>query len=251
MRIDADCHISSRAAPGEIGVDELVRQLDQLSVDKAITWPMVSYTREIASDNRAIYEGARHYPDRIIPFGGVNPRLGLEQAKDELRRCIEEYGMRGIKLNGARDIYFIDDPRLSLPLVEMIAAAGLVLAVHCGANDYERTHPFRVAKLSARFPALPILIVHMGGAGQPHLHEAVIEFAAQYPSWWLVDSEADYRRVQSAIQRLGASRVCFGSDTPFCQMRYEWALRQVAYQDLSAAERDQIMGGNIARLLGL
>ncbi len=251
MFIDADCHISSRQTSPEIGVAELLRRLDAVGVDKAICWPMVSYTREMASDNAAIAAGQRAHPDRIIPFGGVNPRLGLPEALDELKRCIEVYGMRGIKLNGARDTYAIDDPALAIPLIERIADAGLALAFHCGANDFERTHPFRIANISARFPELPILVVHMGGSGYPSIHDAVIELAAKHPSWWLIDSEADYRKIHKALQVLGAGRVCYGSDTPFCPMRFEWGMRQVVYQDLSDEDRAQVLGGNIARALGL
>jgi len=251
MRIDADCHISSRAPVHGIGVDELLRRLDALGIDRAVCWPMVSYVREIASDNRAIYDGYRAHPERIIPFCGVNPLLGFDQARDELKRCLEEYGVKGVKLNGARDGYYIDDAKLSLPLIEMIAEADVVLAFHCGANDFEKTHPFRIAKISDRFPDLPIMVVHMGGSGHPSLHDAVIEFAAKYPSWYLIDSEADYRKVLLAVQRLGAERVCYGSDSPFCPTRFEYGLRQVWYQDLSEGDRAKVMGGNMARLFGL
>jgi uncharacterized protein len=91
----------------------------------------------------------------------------------------------------------------------------------------------------------------MGGAGNPSLHDAVIELAEQHTQWTLVDSEADYRKVHKALKVLGAGRLCYGSDTPFCPMRYEWGIRQVVYSDLSAAEKALVFGGNMARLLGL
>ncbi len=249
MIIDADCHISARKTGVDNGADELLRQMDALGVDKAVCWPMVSYTHEIAGDNRAIYEGYKAHPDRIIPFGGANPRLGVDQSRDELKRCIEVYGVKGIKLNGARDGYFIDDPALSLPLVELIVAAGLVLAFHLGASDFEKTHPFRVAKISGLYPALPIVLVHMGGSSHPSMHDAVIDLAEKNPQWHLVDSECDYRKIHKALNVLGADRLCYGSDTPFCPMRYEWGIRHVVYQDLGEAEKAHVFGGNIARLL--
>jgi len=251
MRIDADCHLAAPSNSSGIGVDELLKRLDEVGVDCAVTWPMVSYTREIAPDNAAIYAAWRAHPDRIIPFGGVNPLLGIDVAREELRRCIEQYGMRGIKLNGARDGYYIDDPKLAWPLIDMIAEAGLVLAFHCGANDFEKTHPYRVAKISARFPDLRIMLVHMGGSGLPDIADAVADLAASHPTWYLIDSEVEYRKIHRALAQLGPQRICYGSDTPFCPMRFEWGMRQVVYQDLLPAERDLIFGGNMARLLGL
>jgi hypothetical protein len=251
MIIDADTHINGRGTGAGVSMDESLRQMDALGVEAAICWPMVSYEREMALDNKAIALGARQHPDRVLNFGGVNPLTGFEAAKEELKRCIGEYGVKGVKLNGARDGYYIDDPKLSLPLVDMIAEAGIALAFHCGANDFEKTHPFRIAKISEMYPDMPIVVVHMGGSGYPNMCDAVIEYAAQYPNWYLVDSEADYRSVLKALQVLGPDRLCYGSDSPFCPMRFEWGLRHVTYQDLSAADQAKVFGGNIARALGL
>jgi predicted TIM-barrel fold metal-dependent hydrolase len=58
--------------------------------------------------------------------------------------------------------------------------------------------------------------------------------------------------VLKAVRRLGASRVCFGSDTPFSLMHVEVAkYRALLEGEVTAEERDLIMGGNIARLFGL
>lgn len=251
MFIDADCHISSRATDSQGTIHQLLRDLDELGVEKAICWPRVALPREIASDNRAIYEGAKAHPDRIIAFCGVNPCLGPQEAKEELKRCIEVYGVKGVKLNGARDGYYVDDPELSFPLIDMIAGAGLVLALHCGSNDFERTHPFRIAKISDAYPHLPIMVVHMGGSGRPDLHDATIEFAATRHNWYLVDSEADYRKVLKALRVLGPDRILYGSDNPFCPMRFEWGIRQAIYQYLSEADRAKVLGENAARMLGI
>jgi predicted TIM-barrel fold metal-dependent hydrolase len=55
-----------------------------------------------------------------------------------------------------------------------------------------------------------------------------------------------------AIKTLGADRVCFGSDAPFALMHVELAMYRALLQDeVSQAERDLVLGGNIARLFGI
>ena len=77
------------------------------------------------------------------------------------------------------------------------------------------------------------------------------DLAAEHPNWYLIDSEVEYRKIHKALTKLGPERICYGSDTPFCPMRFEWGLRQVVYQDLSPTQQDLVFGGNIARMLGI
>lgn len=250
MTIDADCHLAARSDGFAISADQLVALLDTNSVEKAICWPMAAPMHDITEDNTAIYEGSKRYPERFIPFGGVNPRLGLESALDEITRC-HNFGFRGIKLNGARDGYFVDDPGLSMPIIEKIAGYGMAVAFHCGANDFERTHPYRVAKVAATFPETLVMMVHMGGAGIPSLHAAAVEFAAQHANIVLVDSEAQPNWILKAIKTLGASRVCYGSDAPFQLIHVMLAMHHALLRDCTVDERALVMGGNIQRLLSI
>ena len=166
MIIDADVHISPTPEGGNsITADELLRFMDRAGVDKALTWLQPPYMREIRAANRYVYESVRRYPDRLLGFGWADPHLGLENARDEIRRCVEEYGFYGVKLNGAQNSFYIDDPQLSLPLIEEIATTGRLLAFHIGTDAYEATHPFRLAKIARQFPQTRILMVHMGGVG--------------------------------------------------------------------------------------
>jgi predicted TIM-barrel fold metal-dependent hydrolase len=127
----------------------------------------------------------------------------------------------------------------------------MVLALHVGANDYVRTHPYRAAKIAALFPQLPILMVHMGGVGEPHLHREAIEFAAQHDNLMLNSSHAHAEWVHQAIDTLGAHRVCYASDTPFVDMRFSLALHRTLLQGLPSQAHELVMGGNMRRILQL
>lgn len=77
MIVDADCHISSHKTDNlAIMADELVHQMDQADVDKALIWLKPPYNKDIKTENRAVYEATQKYLDRFLGFGWANPRLG-------------------------------------------------------------------------------------------------------------------------------------------------------------------------------
>ena len=253
MIIDADTHISPTAEDGHaIPYEELLRRMDRSGVDRALVWLRPPYMREISASNQYVYQAVKAHSRRLYGFGWADPHLGLDRAKDEIKRCVDEYGFYGVKLNGAQNSFYIDDPKLSMPLIECIAASGKALAFHVGTDAFEQTHPFRVAKIARKFPELPILMVHMGGVGFADLTNAAIEMAEECPNLTLIGSGVRYEAVFTAIQRLGAQRVCFGSDTPFAFMHVCVAAYHALLNDeISAAEQEMVMGGNIARVLNL
>ena len=129
-----------------------------------------------------------------------------------------------------------------------------ILAFHVGADAYECTHPFRVAKIAAQYPELEILMVHMGGAGLPDLANSAIEIAEKYSNITMIASNVSPKSVLKAIKTLGSERVCFGSDTPFEFMHVELAKIQALIageKNFSSSDKVNILGGNIARIFGL
>jgi predicted TIM-barrel fold metal-dependent hydrolase len=258
MIIDGDVHISPHLGADRIGAEEALRRLDRAGVDRAICWLQPHYTiAEVEQSNAYIHRAMVRHPDRILGFGWANPHLGLDRAKDTIKRCLDEYGFYGIKLNGAQNGYYIDDPVLALPLIEELARAGKPLALHVGSDAFERTHPFRVAKIARQFPELQILLVHMGGAAVPDMSDAVIEFAQQCPNMHLIGSCVYATRVWKAIQALGPKRISYGSDTPFFFAHVEVAKYNAMLDgaildgDLLPEDKHNIMAGNLIRVLDL
>lgn len=251
MIIDADVHISpTNEGRNSIGIEELLRRMDRAKVDKALTWLQPPYMREISDSNKYVYNASKQHPDKIIGFGWADPNLGVEKAKDEAKRCMYEYGFCGVKLNGAQNVFYIDDPKLSIPVIEEVAKAGRILAFHVGADAYEYTHPFRVAKVAKMFPELKILMVHMGGVAFAGISDAAIEIAEPFPNMTLIGSAVRPQCILKAIKVLGAERVCFGSDTPFELMHVEVAKYHAMLNgEFSDENIANIMGGNILRVL--
>ena len=253
MIIDADTHISPTGEDAmAITIDDLLHRMDRAGVDKALTWLRPPYTRKIDESNAYVYQAVKQHPDRILGFGWADPRLGVDKAKDAVKKCVDEYGFYGVKLNGAQNSYYIDHPVLSLPVIEEVAKTGKLLAFHVGTDAYEQTHPFRVGKIAKLYPEVKILMVHMGGVAYADLSNAAIEIAQAHPNLTLIGSAVRAVAVLQAVKTLGATPVCFGSDTPFALMHVEVAKYHALLDgEVTPEEKQRIMAGNIARLMGL
>jgi predicted TIM-barrel fold metal-dependent hydrolase len=251
MIVDADCHISPLREGNNITVDELLRRMDEAGVERALVWLTPPYAREIYSSNEYVYRAARAHPDRLLGFGWADPRLGVDKAKDAVKKCIEEYGFYGVKLNGAQNDFYIDDPEISIPVVEEIAKTGKPIAFHCGVDAFDRTHPTRIVKIAKQFPKMQILCVHMGGVGFPDMTRAAIEAAAEHNNITLIGSMVNHTQVLKAIKTIGPERVCFGSDTPFAMMRVCVAMYESMLKDFDKDAVNAVMGGNILSLFCL
>jgi len=252
MIIDADCHISSHKFDGlAITADELIQQMDRAGVDQALVWLKPTYTKVIDSENRAVYEAVKKYPDRLLGFGWANPHLGKEATLATIKQCFEEYGFLGIKFNGAQDGYVINDAEFAMPFIEKAAEYGKPIAFHIGSDFYENTHPYRLGHIAAALPDNQFIMIHMGGASLPTLARSAIETAAKYTNITLIGSAIPETNILAAINNLGADRLCFGSDTPFRLMHVQLAMYRALLRDFSETDQAKILGGNLARLLKL
>jgi hypothetical protein len=250
MIIDADTHIAPTG--GTFTLDAHLARMERAGIDKTLTWLKPDYEgEEIEGHNAYVYKAMQQYPDKILGFGWADPTVSVAHAKKMVKVCTEEYGLYGVKLNGAQNNYYIDDPELALPVVEEIAKAGTRLAFHIGPDAYERTHPFRAAKIAKLYPEMPILMVHMGMTNW-EMNRAVVEMAQECPNMFLVGSGTTDKAIVYAIEKLGAERVCFGTDAPFQRPHVVKAMYDALLQyEISPEEQTLVMGGNIARLFNL
>jgi predicted TIM-barrel fold metal-dependent hydrolase len=248
MIIDADTHIAPTG--GAFAVEKLVERAAAAGVARCLTWLRPDYDGTgIETHNAYVYESVKRYPDKLYGFGWADPTVGVEHAKDMVRRCVSDYGLCGVKLNGAQN-FTIDDPALALPVIEEIARTGTRLAFHIGPDAYEGTHPLRAERVARLFPELRILMVHMG-MHDTTMNKAVIEVAGRCPGMTLVGSGTRMRSVLDAIRVLGADRVCFGSDSPFGMMHVELAAyRAMLTTEVGKTEADLVLGGTMLRFLG-
>ncbi len=145
----------------------------------------------------------------------------------------------------------IDDSQLAMPYIEQVVAYGKPIAFHIGSDFFENTHPYRLGNIAERFPETQFIMIHMGGAAVPTLERSAIETAAKHRNITIIGSAINEHAILRAIDTLGADRVCFGSDTPFRLMHVQLAMYRAMLRDHDSDAQARILGGTMARLLGV
>lgn len=240
------------------GASELVDYLDANGIDAACAFGFSWNRAETARrGNDYCLDAARRYPGRILPLACVNPLLGREAVR-EAERCLAA-GARGLGEIATYGAGLGPQVREALaPLAELCREAGAPLLLHTNepvGHAYpgkSRMEPSELYALVKAHPDTSWILAHWGGglfvyhllkkeAGEV-LRNVHYDTAA---GPFLYKPEA-YRRF---IDLAGAHRLVFGSDHPLLGLARYRADMETA--GLTVAETAAVLGGNLARILGL
>jgi len=249
MITDGHAHIS---ATDYGNVDVLLSQLDRAGIERALCVPggmidVRQFSRILSGKlkpdpnvpNHVVYDALAKHGDRIYGLVCVEPRQG-DAALGMMRQGFE-HGCRGVKLAP-----LVHRFSFSEPVLEVIAAAcgerGFPIYSHVLPQPGATTADY--AALARRCPQTRFILGHMGfGPGDVD----AIEFAAELDNLYLETSLGNYLILRDALNRLGPTKLIFGSEFPLAHPKAE--LENVLLLD-PAAHR-AILCDNIHRLLGL
>ena len=235
--------------------------------------------------NDRLAEIVAGHPGRFVGLGTV-PLQNVELATAELDRCVKSLGLRGVEIIPSVKGMDLSDPRLGLD--KFFARAqelGIVIFLHpLGYTEGERLrdhyfnnvigNPLETTVAAShlifdgvmeRYPKLKIVLPHAGGylahywARMDHAHReradcrTVIRKApSSYLKTFYFDTITfDRDMLRHLIGKWGAEHVLLGTDYPFGMSEGDPVGLIESVPRLSRVEKQQIMGGNAARLLGI
>jgi predicted TIM-barrel fold metal-dependent hydrolase len=248
MIIDGMMHLEVVGHHWDGLLEEILRLYDAAGIDKGVamtTW-MPS-----GESNEHTRRACRQYPDRFIPFGHVRPQ---DDWRSELRRITQELGWTGLKLHQGELKAGGPDLRATASEIVRYAAGWGVKLVKIHLSDYAA-----VDALAQEQPEVTWILPHMGCYFQGREMQRYCELARARPNVYLDTSAADrYYDLDRAVRWAGPDKITFASDghlfSPLVEkakidtLRYSSPHRQPLLTD---EEYAMIMGGTMARLLGL
>lgn len=203
--------------------------------------------------------------DSLVYFGCVHP--DMDEAEREVER-IAALGLKGIKLHPVYQGVDIDDARF----VRILAKAGemgLVVVMHAGDDigfpGVVRCSPEMTRRALLQAGPVKLICAHMGGwRNWERVAACLADTSAMIDTAFSLGEitplkDGDYTPQQRMMlgenafcqlaRAFGSERVVFGTDSPWDSQRA--ALAGFSALALTESEKENILGGNARRLLGL
>ena len=230
-------------------IEALVDGMDAAGVDRALcsAGPLIPVDVVAAAVAR--------WPDRLVGVGYADPFApdGVHAAVRDLRRQVEEFGFRALKLEP-----FINDQDPGqaqwYPLYSACIDLDITMQLQVG-NSGPPTYsshtgqPRYVDRVAVDFPELRIVAGHIGWPWT----EEMIAIAWKHPNVW-VDTSAHLPKhypesFTHFLRTFGQDKCVWGSDWPI--LDFERALGQVATLELTPEVRTKFLHDNAVEAFGL
>lgn len=220
--------------------EALVGLLDEAGIERAIVMTYADAPVLKPDALRYLHDACKKYPDRLIPYARINPHAANAAAL--LEEAIVDLKMKGLKIH-QESVTAAAHHDSVVRLVKKAAEFDAPTLFHTG--DEPLSLPQQFTKLAERAPEATIILAHMGGY---HHTEDAIRLCERYENLVLDTSACPYpRRIEEAVERIGAGRVLFGSDGPGCNPRLE--LRKIKRLGLSENQERLVLHDNVASIL--
>ena len=215
--------------------------------------------------NRLLAELAKKHPDKFLALAALDPRR--PGAVRHFRTCVEEWGMKGLKLHPAAGFYPTD--QICSPFYEMCADYDLPIIFHSGAQPaapvkLDSQRPVFIAEAATRFPDTKMIIAHvaqdlwpeavMFGKYIPNVYYDISALQFNYLYW---GKERFFKWLRDLVNMVGGERVMWATDHPLPNVALSpeaWVKvfterdKDVAFTD---SEIEMLMGGATAKVFGI
>jgi uncharacterized protein len=207
---------------GGLPLEKIIKILDMAGISQTLITGFNELTSagRIFVPNNFIAESYREFPDRFIPFAGIDIFTGMRGVR-ELEQLVKEQGFKGLSLRPFM-IGLPADDRRYYPFYTKCVELNIPVSIHASANwtevrSSELGHPRAFDTVACDFPELKLIMSH---AGYPWILEATqlarkhrnlyLELAAHRPKYLSLNGtgwEPLFRFGNSTIQ----DKVLFGT----------------------------------------
>ncbi len=246
-----------------------VDEMDKFGIDR-----MVMFT-SVPGDHPSVAAAVKAFPERLIGYIMLDPTQS--NAPEQLREGIQRQGLKGVTLFPAMHHFHAYDEK-AYPLYQTAAELEIPVFTHFGVLkvsirdklglpnifDLRYSNPIDLHKVAIDFPTVHFIIPHFGCG---YFRETLM-LGAQASNVYVDTSSSnswltympgylDLKTVfEKTLEVFGPRRILFGTDSNvfprgWRQDIFKQQVEILRALNLSQAETEVLLGGNIARLLRL
>lgn len=224
----------------------LLASTEEAELDYSVVLPIATKPSQFRSINDF---AAQYLEGKIVSFGSLHP--ASDNYKEELR-TIKSMGMKGIKLHpDYQDTYF-NDIRYKR-IVSYASELDLIVSVHAGLDPLcpEDIHctPQMSAELIKDVQPTKLVLAHLGGNQQWDEVEELLVGKNVYLDTAVIFDYIDPEQFLRIMRNHGSDKILFATDSPWAgQKKFVEIVKGLP---ITEEEREQILGGNARKLLGI
>ncbi|MDZ4857479.1 MAG: amidohydrolase family protein [Candidatus Hydrogenedentes bacterium] len=207
--------------------------------------------KDLASANARLADDcAKHGDGVLLPFGSVNPKL--PDWEEDLRRCVEDHGMRGIRLHPNYHGYELTDA-VFVHVLQMAAERKMLVQIVASMEDDRMMHPLmRVPQVDivplpealAQAPGTRVVLLNASRAVPAPVLPKIFGAGEVYFDFAMLEGVGG---IANQLQHMHIERLLFGSHAPMLYI--DSAILKLRESDLTDDQRNIICHGNAERLM--
>lgn len=239
---------------------KLIDFMDARRIEKLVMINYVSPAVQGFGDEVNAYSArmAQAYPDRLILFGGIDPRL-VADTNAHMDYLLGELGLRGIKLHPPHQLLHVNGYQNDASLkglatvYEKCIEYEVPVMIHTGTSIFPRArnkygNPLDLDDVMVDFPELKLIIAH---GGRPLWMDEAYFILRRWPTTYLDISSVPPKRLLDYfpwIERV-IEQAMFGSDWPGPGVTDPAHNAQAVYAlPISDESKHKLLRGTAARL---
>jgi predicted TIM-barrel fold metal-dependent hydrolase len=250
-----DGGIEGSGAGIDLDMTDRLEALDRSHVDQAVIIGAHGHLRpEGIADTRRVNDTVAAYrdrrPDRFPAAIGIVEPLYGERGLDEIDRCAQELGLAGISFHTRFQGVTNNSPWVRRYIGRM-GELGLVVYMHA-VGESAAESLWKVEVVAQDFPDVTFVVLDGFSTFEQSM---MVPYVAERTPNLVFDTATchGWGFMAPLVARCGASRLAYGSDLHSGEqgrLLYD-PLPDIVAADLPDDDRRAILGGNIARILGL
>jgi predicted TIM-barrel fold metal-dependent hydrolase len=252
--IDAHCHVGNDVDGRKQTAEDLLEIMNRCGIDHAIIFPFneLEQSHCFKNANTRIAEIMKTYPERFTGFCRLDPH---DSCVTELKRCIKDLGLKGLKLHPRAQNIQIDAPYM-MPIYEQVGRSNIPLLVHTH-RALKGSEPMKLLNVARTFPNVNFILGHTySGFYSFYSDESnatsysfgkLLELTRQQKNIYFETSFLTPAYLEGLVKEVGVNQIVFGSDSPYGDPC--WEKLTIAELNIPESEKLKICRTNILKLV--